>query len=153
MRELNPMPDVESTIWINAPIDRVWEVAQDNLSFPEFMEDVQSVVLVGRDGDRVVTDWVGIVSAFGLKVKWRQQDEWDKEDRTCAFVQLKGDYDHMAGTWKFAEENGGTRFDSHVNYVYNVPGLGALVGKVVHHLVVKNLEGVLTAIKARAESP
>jgi len=146
------MPDVDTSVWINAPVDRVYQIAQDNLSFPGFMEDVQSVVLVEREGNRVVSDWVGIVSAFGLKVRWRQQDEWDDEDRTCAFVQLKGDYDQLSGTWRFTEENGGTRFDSHVTYVYVVPGLGPLVGKVIHHLVVKNLEGVLAAIKKRAET-
>ena len=71
------MPDVDTSVWINAPVDRVYQIAQDNLSFPGFMEDVQSVVLVEREGNRVVSDWVGIVSAFGLKVRWRQQDDAD----------------------------------------------------------------------------
>ena len=146
------MPDVDTTIWINAPVEKVYEIAQDNLAFPTFMEDVVSVDLVEKDGERVVSDWVGLVSAFGLKVRWRQQDEWDPEERTCAFVQLKGDYDDLAGTWRFEEKDGGTQFSSHVRYVYVVPGLGPLVAKVVHHLVVKNLEGVLAAIKKRAES-
>lgn len=146
------MPTVESTIWIGAPLERVYAIAQDNASFPEFMKDVKSLTVVEKDGDRVVSDYVGLVSAFGLKVRWRQEDVWNYSDRTCLFRQLNGDYDRLDGEWRFREENGGTRFDSVVNYEYQVPGLGPLVGKVVYGLVVKNVEGILEAIKQRSET-
>lgn len=146
------MPKVDTTIWIDAPLDRVYEIARDNGSFPEFMEDVKSLTIVERDGERVVSDWVGIVSAFGLKVRWRQEDVWDPVAKTDTFRQLKGDYDHLAGTWEFKEENGGTRFNSVMEYEYQVPMLGPLVKNVVYMLVVKNMESVLAAIKQRAES-
>ncbi len=57
----------------------------------------------------------------------------------------------MDGSWTFLEENDGTRFNSVVEYEYNVPTLGPLVKKVIHGIVTKNLENVLEAIKARAE--
>jgi uncharacterized membrane protein len=146
------VPVVETTTWINAPLERVYGIAKDNRAFPEFMNDVKSLEIVEQDGPRVVSDWVGLVPAFGLKVKWRQEDVWDDAARACAFRQIQGDYDRLDGEWTFSEENGGTRFSSVVNYEYVVPGLGPLVKKVVHGLVVKNLEGVLQAIKDRAEA-
>ena len=145
------MPSIDTSVWINAPVDKVFTVAKDNLSFPLFMEDVKSVELVSSEGSTVVSDWVGIVSAFALKVRWRQEDVWDDVSKRCDFKQLKGDYDEMSGFWQFKSENGGTRFDSHVDYIYNVPGLGSVVGKIIHSLVAKNLEGVLQAIRQRAE--
>jgi hypothetical protein len=33
-----------------------------------------------------------------------------------------------------------------------VPGLGALIGKVIHSIVIKNMDGVLGAIKDRVEN-
>ncbi|MBX3113642.1 MAG: SRPBCC family protein [Fimbriimonadaceae bacterium] len=146
------MPTVNTSVWINAPLDRVYAIARDNRSFPEFMEDVESLEIVSEEGNTVVSDWVGRVPAFGLKVRWTQEDVWDHDAHTCEFTQVKGDYDKMIGTWKFAEENGGTRFDSVLEYEYVVPGLGTLVGKVIYGLVVKNMEGVLGAIKSRAEA-
>lgn len=146
------MPTVETTTWIDAPIEDVYAIARDNSSFPEFMDDVKSVHIVESDGDRIVSDWVGVVPKFGLKVKWKQEDVWSFEQKTCAFRQLQGDYDQMDGVWKFSEENGGTRFDSVVNYEYKVPGLGALVGKVIHMVVTQNMQSVLDSIKQRAES-
>jgi len=58
----------------------------------------------------------------------------------------------MDGTWKFAELNGGTQFDSVLDYEYRVPGLGNLVNKVVFGLVKQNVDAILEAIKARAEA-
>ncbi len=146
------MPTVETSVWIKAPLSRVYEIAKDNGSFPEFMNDVKSVEIIERDGNRIVSDWVGVVPTFGLKIRWTQEDVWDDTVHTCTFHQVKGDYDKMVGNWKFTEENEGTRFDSILEYDYNVPGLGALVKKVIHNIVIKNMDGVLGAIKARAES-
>jgi ribosome-associated toxin RatA of RatAB toxin-antitoxin module len=146
------MPSVDTSIWISAPMDRVYEIAKDNASYPEFINDVQSVTLVEQEGNRVVADYVGIVHQFRLKVRWRQEDLWDDATHSSKFRQLKGDYDQLEGTWKFDEENDGVRFSQHLDYVYNVPTLGALVSRVIHGIVVKNLENIGTAIKQRAES-
>jgi uncharacterized membrane protein len=145
------MPTVETTTWIEAPLEHVYGVAKDNERFPEFMSDVKSLTIVEAEGNRVVSDWVGLVPQFLLKVRWRQEDVWDDAAHRCEFRQVQGDYDRLDGVWSFSEERGGTRFESVVNYEYNVPTLGALVKKVIHGIVVKNMEGVLAAIKKRAE--
>ena len=147
------MPTIDSTVLINAPLERVYAIAQDNRSFPDFMDDVKSLTVLEEDGPRIVSEWHGVIPAFGLKIKWTQEDLWDHDKHRCAFTQIKGDYDAMAGYWEFrAEADGVTRFDSHVEYEYNVPALGALVKKVVHNLATKNVEGLLNAIKKRAET-
>lgn len=146
------MPTVETSVWIDAPIEKVLAVAKNNPAFPDFMKDVKSLEIVETNGNRIVTDWVGIVPKFFIKVKWRQEDIWDDEAKTCRFRQVKGDYDKMEGVWRFTEESGGTRFDSFLEYLYNVPTLGALVQRVIHSIVTENMQNVLEAIKARAES-
>lgn len=146
------MPTVESSVWINAPLDRVYAIAKDNRSFPEFMKDLDSLTVIEEDGSRVVSDYVGTISAFAMKVRWKQEDVWDDAQHLCTFKQIEGDYDRMDGTWKFAEFNGGTQFDSVLDYEYRVPGLGNLVNKVVFGLVKQNVDAILEAIKARAEA-
>ncbi|HXH62391.1 MAG TPA: SRPBCC family protein [Fimbriimonadaceae bacterium] len=146
------MATVETSVWVDAPIDRTFSVAKDIESFPEYMDDVESIKVVEREGSRQVCDWVGVITAFGLKVRWRQEDVWNDDTHVCDFRQVSGDYDKMEGQWRFSEENGGTRFDSTLEYEYVVPGLGPLVKKVIHGIVVKNMDGVLNAIKSRAEA-
>lgn len=146
------MPTVETETWIAAPLEKVYAIAKDNESFPEYMKDVKSLAIVETDGERVVSDWVGLIPQFMLKVRWRQEDVWDPAAHRCVFRQVSGDYDKMEGVWEFAEENGGTRFKSFLEYEYNIPTLGPLVKKIVHGIVIKNMENVLEAIKKRAES-
>jgi ribosome-associated toxin RatA of RatAB toxin-antitoxin module len=145
------MPHVSVSVWIQAPLEKVYAIAKDNASFPEFMDDVVSLTIVEQEGNRVVSDWVGLIPTFRLKVRWRQEDLWNDENHTCAFRQVKGDYDQLEGTWEFIEENGGTTLKTELDYEYNVPTLGALVKKVIHNIVIKNLEGMNAAFKKRAE--
>lgn len=148
------MPRIELSAQINAPLERVYAIAKDVESFPQFMADLKSLVVLERspDGSRTVTEWVGFVPQFRLNVKWTEEDIWDDQAKTCHFKQLKGDYDRMVGEWRFTESNGGTQFISLLDYEFNVPLLGPLVQKVVQHLVKQNLQGVLNGIKARAEA-
>lgn len=146
------MPTVETTVWINAPLDKVYAIAKDSERYPEFMKEVQSLTIVERESGRVVSDWVGIIPTFGLKVRWRQQEEWDDATHASRFHQVSGDYDKLEGTWKFREENGGTRFDQFLEYEYNVPTLGPLVKKVIFNIVKNNLESVNAGFKQRAEA-
>jgi ribosome-associated toxin RatA of RatAB toxin-antitoxin module len=144
------MPTVDTSCWIDAPLDKVFALAKDSESYPEYMKEVQSVTPVERDGSRFVADWVGIIPTFGLKVRWRQEEIWDDAGHSSVFRQLSGDYDQLEGTWQFSEENGGTRFVQHLDYEYNVPTLGPLVKRVIHSIVVKNLEAINEAFARRA---
>lgn len=146
------MPTVPTSVIVHAPLDVIYAVAKDNRSFPLFMPDVKSLTVVEEDGPRVVSDWIGVISAFNVKVRWKQEDVWDDATHTCKFKQLEGDYDLMEGTWTFTEIGDGvTRFDSNLEYEYDVPLLGPVVRKVVHSLVIKNMDSVLAALKQRAE--
>jgi ribosome-associated toxin RatA of RatAB toxin-antitoxin module len=110
------------------------------------------VTPVEEEPNRFVADWVGIIPTFGLKVRWRQEELWDDASHTSQFKQVSGDYDKLEGHWSFREENGGTRFDQHLEYEYNVPTLGPLVKKVIHSIVIKNLDNINAAFKERAET-
>jgi len=145
------MPIVETSVWLNAPLEKVYAIAKDTERYPEYMKEVQSIAIVEKEGSRVVADWVGLITQFMLKVRWRQEEIWDDSTHSSNFRQVKGDYDKLEGTWKFSEENGGTRFNQYLDYEYNVPTLGPLVKKVVHSIVVKNLESINAAFKSQSE--
>ncbi len=146
------MPIVETTVWINAPLEKVYAIAKDTERYPEYMKEVQSITPVERDGERFIADWIGLVPTFGLKVRWRQEELWNDAETSSQFRQVSGDYDRFEGTWQFTAENGGTRFDQYLDYEYNVPTLAALVKRVIHTIVVKNLESINAAFKSQAEN-
>ena len=98
-----------------------------------------------------VTDWVGRIRQFNRKVAWTEEDIWNYETHTCHFWQLKGDFDEYKGEWKFERDGTGTRATLEVEYLFNVPLLGALMGKVVQRLMQDNSDTMLASLRDEAE--
>jgi uncharacterized membrane protein len=147
------LPRIELSIIVNAPVEKVYEVARDVESFPSIMEDLQSLTVLERspDGNRTVTEWVGLIKQFAMKLKWQQEDIWDPARHRDDFKALKGDVDEMSGYWQFTQEGEGTRFDSLVDYEINVPLVGPLIKNLIKKLMESNLSAQMQAIKDRAE--
>jgi ribosome-associated toxin RatA of RatAB toxin-antitoxin module len=148
------VPVVENEIRIAAPVERVYAIARDVERFPEFMPEVQRITVreSAGDGSRQVVEWVGVIPAFRLTVKWTEEDLWDDRERTCVFRQVKGDFDVYEGTWRFLEEDGGTRFTSQVRYELEIPTIGPLIRGVVKKIMTDNVRRLQAAIRQRAES-
>lgn len=147
------MAVIQSSVEIDGPIDRVYELAKDIESFPEFMPDLKSVNVVERseDGRRIISEWVGIVKEFKTTVKWTEEDIWDDEARTCAFSLVRGDYSRYSGNWKFTDLGGKTRFDSEIEVEYEVPLIGALIKGIIAKKMKENVDNMLAAIKRKVE--
>lgn len=149
------MPQIESSILIDAPRDAVIAVARNNEAFPTFMADVDSLVVreSSADGLRLVSEWVGIVPKFGVKVRWTEEDVWDLGAGTCVFRQLTGDYQKFEGVWTFtAEGPNTTRFHNLLDYELEIPLVGPLIKAIIKKTMENNLDSTLKAIKQRSES-
>src|SRR3569833_2782431 len=149
------MPHIDNEGIVDAPIDRVYALAKDAESFPQFMPDVESLEVLERsdDGNCLVTKWVGVAKEFRIKIKWTQEDVWDEAARTCVFKQIKGEYNEYAGIWKFTStDDGKTKFTSDIDYEYDIPLIGPLLKKVVERLMRDNTQRLLEAVKAKAEA-
>ena len=147
------MPHIENRVSINASLEKVFALARDAESFPQFMPDVESVVISERssDGSRMVTDWVAVASDFKLKVRWTEEDLWDEAAHTCRFQQLKGDYTAYGGLWTFMADGETTVFHSAIDYELDIPLIGPLLKAVVARLMQSNTQKILEAIKSHAE--
>lgn len=147
------MPHIENRVSINASLEKVFALARDAESFPQFMPDVESVVISERssDGSRMVTDWVAVASDFKLKVRWTEEDLWDEAAHTCRFLQLKGDYTAYGGLWTFTADGEATVFHSAIDYDLDIPLIGPLLKAVVARLMQSNTQKILEAIKSHAE--
>ena len=144
------MPEVHSEITISAPPERVYQLARDVESFPEFLPNVQSVTVRERVGERTVSEWVGLVPEFRRTIRWIEEDVWDDQAWQCRFRSLSGDWDRYQGKWTFAPEGGGTRVTLDISYEYDVPLIGPLIRKLLHKLVARNADETLEGLRRRA---
>lgn len=149
------MPHIENSVTIDAPLERVYTLAKQLETFPNFMPDVESITVTERspDGTRTVADWVGVAEQFKLKVRWTEEDIWDDAAHTCRFRQLKGDYNAYGGLWTFAAPTETTTvFASAIDYEYDIPLIGPLLKTIVGRLMKDNAQKILEALKTRAEA-
>ena len=71
------MPYVVTTIVVDAPAALVYELAKDQERFPQFMPDVESVTVVERHPDRVLTRWKTLIE--DAPIEWLEEDRFNEE--------------------------------------------------------------------------
>jgi ribosome-associated toxin RatA of RatAB toxin-antitoxin module len=136
---------------IDAPVNRVYELAQDIERLPEFLPNVERVTVQRREHGKVLSEWAGRVPEFNRNIAWVEEDVWDDAAHRCDFTLVSGDWDQYDGSWSFEEENGRTRVVLDIRYEYNVPLIGALIKKLLQKLVARSADETLEGLRRMAE--
>jgi len=147
------LPTVESSVIINAPVEKVFALAKDIEEFPNFMPDLKKVTILEKsdDGNKLISEFVGYIKDFRITMKWTEADEWDEQARTCRFNLVKGDFKTYSGLWTFEPMDGGTKYTSVIDFEYEIPMIGPIIKTLVARLMKQNVDNMLEAIKTRAE--
>ena len=143
------MPLVESSIEVAAPARKVYELAKEQERFPEFMPDVESVTVLERHSDRIVTKWKTLVEE--APIEWVEEDRFNDEEERIDYKLTEGDLDKFEGAWTFTESGGVTKVVLTVDYDFGVPVLAELIGPTLQRKVQENSEMMLAALKREAE--
>ncbi|HEY3676313.1 MAG TPA: SRPBCC family protein [Candidatus Tumulicola sp.] len=143
------MPYVETGIAIAAPARVVYELAKDQERFPQFMPDVETVTVLERHPDFILTRWKTLVEE--APIEWIEEDRFDDERLRIDYKLVEGDLDKFEGAWTFEERDGLTHVLLGVDYDFGVPTLAELIGPTLQKKVVENSEMMLAALKRQAE--
>jgi len=144
------VPYVATSIVIAAPAALIYELAKDQERFPQFMPDVESVTVVERRPDAVLTRWKTLIE--DAPIEWLEEDRFDDAALRIDYKLLEGDLDTFEGAWTFVPDAGGTLVALDVTYDFGVPTLAELIGPTLEKKVRENAEMMLAALKAEAES-
>jgi uncharacterized membrane protein len=118
--------DVQKTINIDAPVERVFEFWTNYANFPHFMHNVREV----RDLGRGRSHWI-VAGPAGLPVEWNAVITEFQPARVIAWKSEPGSVVANAGIIRFdPNESGGTRVN--IRLSYNPPGgaMGHAVARV-----------------------
>ncbi len=143
------MPYVETSIAIAAPARVVYELAKEQERFPQFMPDVETVTILERHPDRVISHWKTLVEE--APIEWTEEDRFDDSALRIDYKLIEGDLDKFEGLWTFAECDGTTQVVLGVDYDFGVPTLAELIGPTLERKVRENSEMMLAALKNEAE--
>ncbi len=145
------MPYVESTIVVDAPARLVYELAKDQEHFPQFMPDVETVTILERRADGVISRWKTLVEE--APIEWTEEDRFDDAALRIDYKLIEGDLDKFEGAWTFEHRDGQTHVVLGVDYDFGVPTLAELIGPTLEKKVRENSEMMLAALKRQAEQP
>ncbi len=146
---------VTSTIDVNVKPKPVFQVAREVETYPDFMPDVKSIkILERRDDGYMKAEWVGRVQVGSIDrdIHWIEEVWWDQDSLTSHFKMVEGDYKRYKGDWTFSPVDGGTRITLNVDFDLGLPLVGPLIRKLLDKIMKENIDGMLKAIKDRAES-
>jgi ribosome-associated toxin RatA of RatAB toxin-antitoxin module len=144
------MAYVESSIEIDAPAALVYALAKEQERFPEFMPDVESIIVLERHPEYVVTRWKTLVE--DAPIEWTEEDRFDDDALRIDYALTEGDLDRFEGSWTFVAGGGVTRVVLTVDYDFGVPTLAELIGPTLQKKVRENSEMMLAALKREAEA-
>ncbi|MDQ6766642.1 MAG: aromatase/cyclase [Candidatus Eremiobacteraeota bacterium] len=144
------MPYVETSIEIKAPAAKIYELAKDMESYPDFMPDVEFVKIIKRDGNTTTTRWKTLVEE--APIEWTEVDVFDDSNTRIDYKLIEGDLDKFEGAWTFNERDGVTKVVLGVDYDFGVPTLAELIGPILQKKVEENSMMMLQALKGRCEA-
>ena len=143
------MPHVESTIRVKASPAKVYEVAKDMESYPQFMKDVVSITTLERGDHSTITRWVTRLE--GKTLKWTERDEFDDDNFIIRYTQIEGDLKKFEGAWYFEPEGEETKVTLTVDFEFGIPMVAALLHPIAKVKVRENCEMMLKGIQAKLE--
>ncbi|MEO9263692.1 MAG: aromatase/cyclase [Candidatus Baltobacteraceae bacterium] len=143
------MPYVETTIAIAAPARVVYELAKDQERFPQYMPDVETVRVLERYPEYLITRWKTLVEE--APIEWTEEDRFNDDALRIDYKLIEGDLDKFEGAWTFTERDGETHVVLGVDYDFGVPTLAELIGPTLEKKVRENSEMMLAALKSESE--
>lgn len=143
------MPYVESNIFIQGDINKIYQIAKDMERYPDFMPDVKSVKIINSSNNKTTTEW--ITSVDGTPICWTEMDEFDDQKRNIKYKLLEGDLEKFEGEWIFSEVDRGTEVTLTVDFDFGMPTLAELLGPILEEKVRENCTMMLTAMKKKVE--
>jgi len=137
------------TITIEAPVERVWDIASDVERYPEWARDVKDVVVRSRDEAGRPQEVEFRASALGRSTHYTLRYDYADAPSVLAWSMVRGDIQRaIDGSYHFDHADGSTqvRYDLSIELVVPLPGF------VKRRAEVRILNTV-RELKTRAESP
>jgi uncharacterized membrane protein len=137
------------TITIDAPLDRVYTIATDFASYPDWAKDLKDAVVRERDEQGRATEVEYRASALGRSTHYTLQYDYSQAPSTLAWTMVKGDIQRsIEGAYRFAStDDGGTlvQYDLAIELVVPLPGF-------VKRRAERRILNAIKEMKAFAES-
>jgi ribosome-associated toxin RatA of RatAB toxin-antitoxin module len=143
------MPLVEVDEIMPAPVERVWDVVNDVLSYPRLMDHVKSVEVQEEGPGYRLTVWV--VDLKGCVMRWVEREELDQSRYRIEYRQVQGDLAKFEGFWQLESVTPqSTRVVLSAQFDIGIPMLSEMLNPVAERAIRENSRRMLLSLGAEA---
>jgi uncharacterized membrane protein len=139
--------DVQKTITVNAPIDRVFDLLSHYENFPQFMRHVRKVE-PRADG---TSRWT-VEGPAGVPVQWDSKVTQFEPNQRISWRTLDGAPVENEGSIQLEEGNGGTRITIRMRYHPPAGALGHFFARMLHADARTELDDDMLRLKSMLET-
>lgn len=93
--------------------------------YPDFVDEVRSVVVHERNGDTLVTEWE--IYFRNGPLRWTEADYFRPEQRRIVFEQTTGDFEVFRGSWHVEPAAGGCLVTFEATFDFGIPSLAGVL--------------------------
>ncbi len=143
------MPLVETSINIEGTKDAIYPIVKDMEGYSKFMESVNSIKVLEREGNTTLTEWK--TELKGKPFNWVEKDIFDDENYTIEYKLVSGDLKKFEGQWTLNEVDDEVEVRLTVDFEFGVPMIASLLNPIAKLIIKQNCDSMLSAIKKQVE--
>ena len=143
------MPLVDVSLEIAGDPYKIYEIAKDMESYPNFMQNVVKITTLERGDDYTITEWDARLK--GRPLLWTERDEFDDTARRIDYKLVKGDLKKFEGAWTFEPTATGTLVRLTVDLELGLPMFASLLNPIAKLATKQNCEEMLAGLKQQIE--
>jgi coenzyme Q-binding protein COQ10 len=144
------MPYVEVTRVVKADPAAVYEALSDMESFSRFMENVNEVKVLRREGNTTESSWH--VTLQGAPFRWVETDTFLPEEGRITYRQISGDLKKFEGEWRIVPVEDGASVTLTTEFEFGMPMIASLFNPVAKLILRRNAEAMLSALQDDLQS-
>lgn len=138
------MPVVEVTREVRGSVEAVMQRLWQMETWPQFMDAVDSIEILERDGRRQRSRWR--VHLKGTTIRWEEEDEISPEEGRLVYRQTVGDLRKFQGVWQVAPSAAGATVTHTLEFEFGIPMLAGLLNPIAKVVIKSNTIAMLDGL-------
>jgi ribosome-associated toxin RatA of RatAB toxin-antitoxin module len=122
----------------------VFEALSDFERYPQATDAVRQVTVTPYTTSTVASSWE-VNFRTGI-LRWKEQDEFDREARTIRFTQIEGDLEHFSGVWHVDEHDDGCVVRFVAQFDMGIPTLAAMLDPIAEGALRENVSNIIRCL-------
>jgi len=142
---------INITTVVKQKLPAVIQLIRNMEKFPVFISDIQDIITLEKEENRIVNEWK--LKVEDIILEWTQENIFLPDKPIVRFKMLSGDFKAFYGEWRLLQLLTGTRIELAVTLECGMPVLERLLGNRLTKTIYYTLEGMLRAIKKKMWVP